>query len=264
MSNNINPFFLTKLFENVHIGIISKGRPNNLLKEIYKSIHSQSHWYLSSQQDIEEYEEVRDELKINNDPFPTLRIGGSLCETRNTIIDDAQYLGKKYAVMMDDDISDIHFALSKTQKSKISIPHAIDHIITDLQISLGGRIKLAGTAPTANSFFYPEKEPISFTKFCGGWFLVIDTSTDLRFDTNLTLKEDYDYTLQHIQKYGGAARFNMLLVSAAHYSNKGGVVSYRNPERERQNIAYLKRKWGPEIIRDNSKRSNEILLRVKK
>lgn len=256
---------LEKLFNQVHIGIISKGRPKNLLKEIYKPIHAHSTWYLSSSlQDYDDYSEVMDELKINFEPFPQLVMASNLCKTRNQIIEDAKFYGKKYAVMMDDDISEIYFAHSKDYKVKISVPHAIDHIITDLQISLGGKIKLAGTAPTANSFFYNEKEPISFTKFCGGWFLVVDTSTDLRFDTNLTLKEDYDYTLQHIKKYGGAARFNMLLVVAAHYSNKGGVVSYRNPEREQQNIAYLKRKWGDDIIRDNRKRPNEILLNVSK
>ena len=48
-----------------------------------------------------------------------------------------------------------------------------------------------------------------------------------------------------------------------HYTNKGGVVEYRNPETEQKNIRRLKKKW-PNFVKDNSKRDNEILIRWKK
>lgn len=136
-------------------------------------------------------------------------------------------------------------------------------MIDTLSNELRGKFKLGGVAPTANPFFYNPKEPISFTKFCIGSFLVIDTESDLRFDSNLSLKEDYDFTLQHIQKYGGVARFNYVLANYQHYSNKGGVVGFRTTETEQHNIRYLKDKW-KNLIKDNPRRPNEILLNVPK
>ena len=79
----------------------------------------------------------------------------------------------------------------------------------------------------------------------------------------MTLKEDYDYTLQHIARFGGVVRSNDLLAEYKHYSNTGGAVDVRNSVNEQLNIAYLKSKWG-DAIRDNPRRPNEILLSLNK
>jgi hypothetical protein len=81
---------------------------------------------------------------------------------------------------------------------------------------------------------------------------------EIRFDEQLTLKEDYDFTLQHIQKYG-TIRYQKYLFTFQHYSNKGGAVDIRNDKEEQKNIMILKSKWGDKI-RLNPKRKNEILI----
>ena len=81
---------------------------------------------------------------------------------------------------------------------------------------------------------------------------------EIRFDEQLTLKEDYDFTLQHIQKYG-TVRYQKYLFTFQHYSNKGGAVDIRNDKEEQKNIMILKSKWGDKI-RLNTKRKNEILI----
>lgn len=53
-----------------------------------------------------------------------------------------------------------------------------------------------------------------------------------------------------------------MLFEFQHYSNKGGAVSYRDEQEEQRNIALLKEKWGT-AVRDNPKRKNEILLKIK-
>merc|ERR1711879_578085 len=98
----------------------------------------------------------------------------------------------------------------------------------------------------------------SYTNFILGDFFVSEPS-DIRFDTRLDLKEDYDYTAAHLDKYGGVLRCNRLLVAAKHQTNSGGACSYRSTEREQRNITILKEKWGSAII-DNPKRPSEILL----
>ena len=80
----------------------------------------------------------------------------------------------------------------------------------------------------------------------------------IRFDTQLTLEEDYDFTLQHIQQ-AKVLRYQKYLFSFKHYSNKGGAVDIRNDKEEQKNIMILKSKWGDKI-RLNPKRQNEILI----
>ena len=83
--------------------------------------------------------------------------------------------------------------------------------------------------------------------------------TGLRFDPEIRLKEDYDYTLQHIERHGGTVRYGKYLATFKHYKNAGGAVSYRTEQLEQKTIAQLKTKW-PGCFADNPKRPNEILM----
>ena len=85
-------------------------------------------------------------------------------------------------------------------------------------------------------------------ELCVGDFLVIDSSSIPRFDCEMTLKEDYDFTAQHLHTYGQIARLNRVFVKAKHYTNAGGAVAVRNDEREQYNIKILRRKW-PGVFR---------------
>ena len=97
--------------------------------------------------------------------------------------------------------------------------------------------------------------------FVVGSCCAIKPGSGLYFDTNLKLKEDYDYTAQHIAKFGGVLRCDDLLASFSHYSNSGGAVDIRSDHEERLAIQLLKNKW-PEWIKDHPRRRNEVLLRV--
>ena len=76
----------------------------------------------------------------------------------------------------------------------------------------------------------------------------------------MTLKEDYDYTCQHLARYGLVARCDLILAEFAHRSNAGGAVAYRTGERERDMIRHLMKKW-PGKFRMNPKRANEVIMR---
>jgi len=117
-------------------------------------------------------------------------------------------------------------------------------------------VYLMGVPPTSNDFF--AKNKISKNTFCIGDMLFIKPNP-LRFDTSLTLKEDYDYTLQHLHKYGNTFRYQKYLFEFEHYKNKGGAVDYRTEKEERKNIMILKSKWGDKV-KLNPKRKNEILI----
>jgi hypothetical protein len=159
-------------------------------------------------------------------------------------------------VQTDDDLKGIGFTADGALVTTISFAEAVDKM---LEGALETGAYLAGAAPTPNSYFYGK--PIGKVHFvCASICLVLPCG--LRFDPALELKEDYDYTLQHLQTFGCVARVNGILPNYQHYSNKGGAVAVRSVELEQATISYLMEKW-PGKLSLNHKRKNEILLKWK-
>lgn len=185
--------------------------------------------------------------------------GGRLTPSRNAALEDAFKLGFPCIQLSDDlkKIKQVVFYEGGKKKDKpLEFTEAVSIMLSRLSMS---PFKLAGIAPTFNSYF--SNRETSIRHFVIGDFLVVLPSP-LRFDEAMTLKEDYDFTIQHIHKYGGVLRNDDVLCNFEHYTNAGGAVSVRTTEEEQKNIQYLKQKWGS-IIKDNAKRPNEILLNLK-
>lgn len=180
---------------------------------------------------------------------------GKLVESRNFALQHAYDKGV-YCVQLSDDFKKARFNTNFSEKADIHLDEAIEVL---LKVAQESKYNLIGIPPTGNDFF--AKSMTAINTFCIGDCFVAKP-TLIRFDEKLTLKEDYDFTLQHIQN-GGVMRYQKFIFEFSHYTNKGGAVSYRNEAEETINIDYLKSKWG-NIIRDNPKRKNEILLRLKK
>ena len=136
----------------------------------------------------------------------------------------------------------IFFNDGSKKDKELTFTHAVKLILQRLSLS---PFKLGGIAPTFNSFF--SNREVSHRHFIIGDFLVVKNSPE-RFDENMTLKEDYDFTLQHIKSYGGVIRNDDILCNFEHYTNSGGAVSIRTTDEEQKNILYLKNKWG-DLIR---------------
>merc|ERR1712187_808593 len=102
--------------------------------------------------------------------------------------------------------------------------------------------------------------PVNESAFILGDFFVVDKSP-CRFDTRMSLKEDYDLTCAHLREHGCVLRYNHLMVFAKHETNSGGACSIRDTQgqRERDNIAILHEKY-PGAFRDNPKRPNQVVL----
>jgi len=117
--------------------------------------------------------------------------------------------------------------------------------------------RLAGCAPTPNAYF--SKGEIKTTHFiCAHIFAT--KPTDLRFDVMAAVREDYEYTCQHISRYGLVARCDELLPTYAHWTNKGGCQDYRSDELDVQVNEMLIARW-PDLLRHHPKRKNELILR---
>ena len=179
---------------------------------------------------------------------------GKLIPSRNFALDHA-FKKNQICIQLSDDIKEV-----KTNPSgeSVDLESVVEELAEKFKKTTG--VYLLGIPPTDNPFF--AKAIVSKNTFCIG-DLFFSKPNPLRFDEKLTLKEDYDYTLQHIATFGGVVRSNDLLAEYKHYSNSGGAVEVRSTPNEQRNIAYLKSKWGA-AIRDNPRRPNEILLAPKK
>jgi len=120
---------------------------------------------------------------------------------------------------------------------------------------MGDKPQLAGVFPTANAAMCLGSEEFGLQHFILGDFFVALPSSPCRFDENMTLKEDYGYTCEHIKKHGCVLRCNRLLLSVKHATNPGGAVDARDKKgaKERANIAILQKNY-PGVFRINTKR----------
>lgn len=183
-----------------------------------------------------------------------------ILEARNMIL---EYFNEWDEIFfMDDDITWAYIWYNKNSKwvkKDLNISEIQEVIIkgfTDLKETW---LKLFWYYPVDNAFFMSKKIKINQFIIASAFWMI---KTDLKFDENLPLKEDYDFTLQNYIRYWGAIRYNYITFKAKHYTNAWWCQTERNDDRERISVEYLKTKWG-DLIKDNPKRENEILLNLK-
>lgn len=199
---------------------------------------------------------VKDELDqknyINNGAKEVV-ISGTLMDSRNASLEYC-FERNKISIQLSDDLDNIMLNdfTGKRTKQYVDINTVLNYVMPHFNSS---NYNFAGFPPTNNPFFALKE--FEYNKFIVGDFILIKPNP-FRFDVNLMLKEDYDYTLQHIKEFG-CIRYQKYLNSFRHYSNSGGAVSYRTNKLEQETIEYLQKKWG-ECIKLNPKRKNEILL----
>lgn len=177
---------------------------------------------------------------------------GGLVAARNAALEDAFSQGLP-CVQLDDDLTKVERFDGLTAEPA-SLSDAVDEALG----LLDDNCRLVGVAPTANSFYASTK--VKRRHFIVGDFFVAAPSS-IRFDPELRLKEDYDYTAAHLAKFGEVARMDWWLLTFKHRTNPGGAVAYRTADLEQEAIAILRRKWG-KWIRPNPRRPNEVLLRA--
>lgn len=182
--------------------------------------------------------------------------GGSLIDSRNLALELAEKQGA-VCIQVSDDLRKIeHLSFPSKKKVPILFKAVVETFMKEIWRT---PFYLYGIPPTPNAFYVHQDR--SLNNFIIGDFMVIKPN-ELRFDPEFKLKEDYDYTCQHIKKYGGVMRFDDFLFTFSHYKNSGGAVSFRTDELEKEVVEKLLAKH-PEFIRRNPKRANEVLLKVR-
>ena len=178
--------------------------------------------------------------------------------TRNYIL---EYAGGQDVVMLDDDLRGVYrLNSSETGLVPMSIQNINDFCNDAFKVCRKAGTKLWGIYMVKNHFFMSNA--IDPAGFCISSMSGI-ISSDIRFDETMPLKEDYDFTLQHVKAFKKVARFNNVCIDALHYTNKGGCQDYRSDDRESEAVDILLGRY-PTLIRLNPKRKNEIIIDIRK
>lgn len=164
-----------------------------------------------------------------------------VCGARNAALEDAFSKNLICVQLSDDPMQILWWHREDPQnisaKKRISLATAILRIYAYM---LQANLYLGGGMPTARSQYSPwHSRGYSTTNFIVGDVMVI-RPCELRFNEKLRLKEDYEYTIQHIKKYGGAVRVCQFMTKFKHHSKIGGCTGYRSGELEKESIQILR------------------------
>lgn len=230
--------------QKVFLTIISSNRSKNVSK--MTKHFGPATWVIPKNQ-VNDYKKAGAESIIISD--------NNLSSSRNKALEKS-FKHNLISVQTDDDLSKIAKDVDGKAVDMNSF-EALEDLIQRLAIS---DYCLAGVSPTANPYFISKKN--STNLLITNSLIAVKPSSP-RFDLNLSLKEDYDFTIKHIIEYGGVQRCDDLLPYYLHNTNKGGRKDFRTEEREEQECQYLLNKY-PDLIKEHPRRDKEVILNVKK
>lgn len=170
-------------------------------------------------------------------------------------------------VMLDDDIKAIGRFLpnakgpGKHASEKMTGNSFLEALMHGFHMARESRRHLFGVAPTTNALFFNPAMAVRTDAFVNGPMMCIRT-TGLRFDPELRVKCDYDFTAQHIASGRGVFRLDYLWQQNDFDKMPGGRSCYKAEGDKSHSVAYLLNKW-PQYFRMNPKRENEVIMSAK-
>lgn len=154
-------------------------------------------------------------------------------------------------------------SLKAVFENKISYKKFLDEVVPDsIKKAESMRLCAIGFALTPNFFFRERKWLKSILKF----EMSLIKRTALKLDPELSAMEDYDFTAQHVWKYGGVLINNWVSPIQNHYQPGGlGTYEERLPEKIRC-CSVIMQKY-PGLFRYNQKATGdagaELLIRLR-
>jgi hypothetical protein len=171
---------------------------------------------------------------------------GDIIKKRNWILKNIP----KPLIMIDDDVSKLVFwDKRKVKYLSKEFPKNLlnDLFIEFISLSEQFGVKMFGVSQNQDDRQYKEFCPFNLSNIILGPFQG-HLKHDLKFDSKVGTKDDYDMALQQLNKYKKILRFNKYAYDCEHGDNKGGIVSYRSKEKEIEYCKQIMLKWGKKII----------------
>ena len=159
--------------------------------------------------------------------------------------------------MIDDDISAFGRWERNVQR-KLDSEGVLNMIQEGCQLAEDLDVRFWGLNCLADKGAYREYTPFGTRSYIGGPFQA-HRNNPLRYDEIILLKEDYDMTLQVLNKFRKNLRLNMYHYMCDQATLLGGCADYRSVAKEMEQNKLLQEKWGANIVKeDGSNKSNKI------
>lgn len=203
--------------------------------------------------EIEDYKKENKEFKN----FVILQSGiqGNVARVRNYILNDN--IQNDVTVIVDDDINYIGY-YQNLKLHKMDEQELFGFIEKYSILCDDFGFKLWGVNLNSDPQCYREYSPFSTNSVILGPFCCFLKGNKTRYDEKLPLKEDYDIALQNLNMYRGILRINKAHYSCEQSTNMGGCASYRNLQKEKEQLLLLQKKWGNKIVKfDNTDKSHK-------
>ncbi len=179
-------------------------------------------------------------------------IQGNVSRIRNYILDEELKKGFDVVCIVDDDLKGIYrFEKNKNyayESVLVSSDEFIDFIERYSLLCEEFGFKLWGVNLNKDALNYKHCLPFNTKAVILGPFSC-HLKNDIRYDEKLPLKEDYDLAIQHLNKYRGILRVNKYHYNCKQSVQPGGCATYRNYEREEEQLKLLQKKWGSNIVK---------------
>ncbi len=183
-------------------------------------------------------------------------VQGNLCRVRNWILDREFERGMDVVLIIDDDLSYIEYYYYKNgfayNRQKVEAENFLAFIEKYSIMAQDIGAKFWGVNVNQDSMAFRHTTPFSTISYIGGPFQCFLKGNRCKYDEKLPLKEDYDMTLQQLNKERVVLRVNAYHYICKQSENVGGCATYRNREREHQQLLALKAKWGGLVRIDTS------------
>ena len=162
---------------------------------------------------------------------------------RNFILDNAEH---DNVLMVDDDLNRFGY-YEDCEQIKMREEEIYSFIEMAFNMCKEAGTVLWGVNLQSDKKFYRDYSPFSLSSVILGPFMGI-IRTDLRFDNDLGLKEDYDYSLMVLNRYRRILRLNKYHYMSDHISKGGGCATYRTSDIETKQAEAFQKKWGRRIV----------------
>lgn len=174
----------------IHIAVISHQRAKKSYAYARRHGYDMASVYVRADQ-VQDYK---------NAGWVDVRVGGGLCEAKNMALRDAE-ADMKWCLILSDDITKFSKIITKGERNYYEFT-SFRVLLKEMASRMVEFDCMLGGLPPVNNplFFNPEKKNI-FSRFIIGDFNLIRPGSDIRFDEEMKLKEDYDFTLQYLLQY---------------------------------------------------------------
>lgn len=205
-----------------------------------------------SDKEYDDYCKYNEEYKDRIIKCPPGIQGNGKSRCMNWIIDNYFKEDVDAIIMMDDDISCVKKHVKNGKDETLTEDEYYELVENWVRLGKEWGCGMFALSPSSDPIVYDEFAPFRLYGYCDGQITGWLERNDIRYDEELTIKEDVDFALKNWQKYHKNLRIEKYYPKSKSFSdNTGGCNEFRSSEEEKKQFVIMQKKWGADIIRPN-------------